>query len=302
MRLDPSQLAALEAVLRLGSFDSAAAELSVTPSAISQRIRALEDRAGTPLVIRSSPAEATELGARLARHARELALLDAGLAGELQEAHAAARIRLVLNADSLDTWALPALAATDLLFEIVVEDESISADRLRRGEVSAAVTAQIAPVQGCEVTALGAMRYRATCAPAFHARHFAQGVTAEALSRAPMLDFSGHDRHQRTWMKGITGQAVAAPAHLLPSTTGFVTAARLGLGWGLNPAPLVDAEIRQGRLVDMRPDRPFDVPLYWQVRSLVAPAFRPLTRAVTQAARAGLVQEGKENGTALAIS
>lgn len=291
MRFDPAQLAALEAVLRLGSFDSAAAELSVTPSAVSQRIRALEDRTGTPLVIRTTPAEATALGARLARHAREQALLDAALADELRQSRAAARVRIVLNADTLDTWALPALAATDLLFEIVVDDESISADRLRRGEVSAAVTTQKTPVQGCAVTALGAMRYRATCAPDFHARHFAGGVDAHSLARAPMLDFSGHDRHQRAWMRDLTGKALAPPAHLLPSTHGFVTAARLGLGWGLNPAPLVEDEIAAGNLVDMRPEQPFDVPLYWQVRSLVAPALRPLTRAITRAARKSLVQE-----------
>lgn len=290
MRYDPAQLAALEAVLRLGSFEGAAAELAVTPSAVSQRIRALEDRAGTPLVIRASPAAATALGARLARHARELALLDAGLAEELQQAQGAARLRLVLNADTLDTWALPALAQTDLLYEIVVEDESVSAERLRRGEVSAAVTTQAAPVQGCSVVALGAMRYRATCSPGFHARYFAEGVTARTLARAPMLDFSGHDRHQRVWMQGLTGAVLAPPAHLLPSTTGFVTAARLGLGWGLNPAPLVEGEIATGRLVDMAPGRPFDVALHWQWRSLVTPALRDLTRAITRAARAGLVQ------------
>ncbi|MBN7785750.1 LysR family transcriptional regulator ArgP [Ponticoccus gilvus] len=290
MRLDPAQLAALEAVLRLGSFEAAAAALGVTPSAISQRIRALEDRTGTPLVIRAAPAEATALGARLARHAREQALLDAALADELHEARAAARVRIVLNADSLDTWALPALADADLLYEIVVEDESISADRLRRGEVSAVVTTQANPVQGCDVIALGAMRYRATCAPAFHDRHFARGLDAAALARAPMLDFSGHDRHQRAWITALTGQPLSPPAHLLPSTHGFVTAAKLGLGWGLNPAPLVDAEIAAGRLRDMAPDRPFDVPLYWQLRSLVAPALRPLTRAMVRAAKRGLVQ------------
>jgi LysR family transcriptional regulator (chromosome initiation inhibitor) len=283
-------LAALEAVLRLGTFEGAAAELAVTASAVSQRIRALEDRAGTPLVIRTSPAGATALGARLARHARELALLDAGLAAELDAAQGSARLRLVLNADTLETWALPALAEADLLYEIVVEDESVSAERLRRGEVSAAVTTQAAPVQGCSVLPLGAMRYHATCAPGFYARHFAAGVSAETLARAPMLDFSGQDRHQRAWMRALTGRVLAPPAHLLPSTTGFVTAARLGLGWGLNPAPLVAEEVAAGRLLDMAPGRPFDVPLYWQWRSLVTPALRPLTRAITRAARAGLVQ------------
>ena len=43
MRIDHAQLRALAAVIREGSFDRAAQSLNVTPSAISQRVKALED-------------------------------------------------------------------------------------------------------------------------------------------------------------------------------------------------------------------------------------------------------------------
>ncbi|CUH76182.1 LysR family transcriptional regulator ArgP [Tropicibacter naphthalenivorans] len=287
MRYDPAQLAALEAVLRLGAFDLAAAELGVTPSAISQRIRALEDRTGAPLILRGPPATPTATGARLARHAQELALLDAALARDLGET-TQTHLRVAINADSLDTWAIPALARTSYLFDIVVEDESVSDQRLRSGDVVAAITSRDTPVQGCDVIPLGQLPYVATCSPDFHARHFADGVTPEALKTAPMLDFSGKDVLQRTWLRAVTGQTLAPPTHHLPSTLGFVLASLAGLGWGLNPRPMVDRHLSSGALIAMRPDHTHSVPLYWQVRSLMAPALRPLTRALRRAARDSL--------------
>ncbi|MFW2588296.1 LysR family transcriptional regulator ArgP [Sagittula sp. SSi028] len=284
---DPAQLAALEAVLRLGAFDAAAAELRITPSAVSQRIRALETQVGAPLVLRQSPARATDMGARLARHARDIALLDAALANDLGQAMQA-RLRVALNADSLDTWAIPALAQTDFLFDIVVEDETASDQLLRNGEVTAAIMTRAAPVQGCETHALGIMRYIATCAPEFKARWFRDGVSPYSLSRAPMLDFSGKDRLQRGWLGQICDTPPAPPVHILPSTHGFVTAARCGLGWGLNPLPLVAEDLKQGTLVAMS-DTVRDVTLYWQVRSHAAPAVLPLTRALKRAARTALL-------------
>lgn len=285
---DPAQLAALEAVLRLGAFDGAAAELGVTPSAISQRIRALEDRVGSPLVLRGTPAQATETGLRLARHARDVALLEADLARDLGQP-AQARLRIAINADSLETWAIPALAATDFLFDVVVEDESVSHRRLRDGDVMAAVTTQSRPVQGCDCLPLGTMRYVAFCAPSFHARHFSNGVDAQSLARAPMLDFSGKDPLQRSWMKALLGHVPAPPTHHLPSTHGFITASVHGLGWGLNPLLLISDHLAEGRLRTMLPDRPHDVALYWQARSLTAAAIRPLTQALRRAARAALL-------------
>ncbi|NDV49549.1 MULTISPECIES: LysR family transcriptional regulator ArgP [unclassified Salipiger] len=289
MQYDPSQLAALEAVLRLGSFDAAARALSVTPSAISQRIKALEDRAGAALVIRATPCTATPAGARLARHASEVALLEAALARDLGQHAAQARLRLAVNADSLGTWFLPALVGRDMLFDIVVDDQAFSADWLRRGEVSAAICDHARPVQGCDAVPLGRMRYVATCAPDFRDRYFSKGVTAETLSRAPLLQFDGKDALQHHWLRRVTGQALLPPTHRLPSTQGFVEAARLGIGWGLNPEFLAAPLLASGALVAMRPDAPEDIFLTWQVNRLVAAALAPLTRAVRAQARQSLL-------------
>ncbi|SDI50693.1 LysR family transcriptional regulator ArgP [Alloyangia pacifica] len=293
MQYDPSQLAALEAVLRLGSFDAAARQLSVTPSAISQRIKALEDRAGAALVIRATPCTATPAGARLARHASEVALLEAALARDLGQdvarAVPQARLRLAVNADSLGTWFLSALVGLDLLFEIVVDDQAFSADWLRRGEVSAAICDHARPVQGCDAVPLGRMRYIATCAPSFRDRYFAEGVTPETLARAPLLQFDGKDALQHHWLRRVAGAPLLPPTHRLPSTQGFVEAARLGLGWGLNPEILAAPLLASGELVAIRPDAPEDISLTWQVNRLVAPALAPLTRAVRAQARQALL-------------
>ena len=293
--LDPAQLAALAAVHRRGSFELAAAELHVTPSAISQRLKALEERIGTLLIRRGTPCAATETGLRLIRHHDEVALLEQALGAELPAlGQTRSTLRIAVNADSLATWVIPALAATEgFLFDIVIDDQEFSQDWLRRGEVAAAVTAHPGPLQGCDTLPLGALRYRATASPAYFERWMPQGLSAEALSHAPALTFSDKDRLQHLWVDRLTGGLATRagfPSHRLASSQGFVDACLAGLGWGLNPEPLVAAHIAAGRLIDLAPDHPLDTALHWQFARLTAPALAPLTRAMQAAARKTLRQ------------
>lgn len=283
MRLDPGQLAALSAVLRCGAFDLAAAELHVTPSAVSQRIKALEDAIGTALVHRGSPCTATHAGQRLAKHAGDLAVLelqlmqDMALSGQIS----GARLRLAVNADSLATWFIDALAeVSDLMFELVIDDQDHSADWLERGEVSAAVTGTGAVARGCDRFELGALRYVATASPEFRDTWFAAGVTAQSLMHAPCITFNAKDRLQAQWMAAVTGERPTPPCHSLPSTQAFVDAAKSGLGWGMNPEVLVHDALANGSLVALLPDQPLDVQLHWQVGRAMAGAIAPLTEAV----------------------
>ncbi len=285
---DPAHLEALAAVLRSGSFEGAAAALNVTPSAVSQRIRALEERVGTAVVIRAQPCRPTPAGARLARHAEDVALLEHALAADLGQETSRPHVRIAVNADSLATWFLPALAGVPgLLYDIVLDDQDHSADLLRRGEVQAAVTAHGAPVAGCDAHRLGRLRYLATASPAFAARWFPDGVTAGALTAAPALTFDRKDRLQADWAEAAAGRPVALPTHLLPSSQAFVDAARLGLGWGMNPEPLVAADIAAGRLVALSAGT-LDTELHWQVARLAGRPLAALTAAVRRAAAAVL--------------
>lgn len=285
---DPAHLQALAAILRTGSFEAASAALNVTPSAISQRIRALEERLGTAVVIRADPCRPTPAGARLVRHAEEVALLERTLAADLGQSEGRAHVRIAVNADSLATWFLPALAAVPgLLFDLVIDDQDHSAELLRRGEVQAAVTAHGAPLAGCDTHPLGRLAYVATASPAFVARWFPGGVTAEALAEAPALTFNRKDRLQADWVRSRAGRAIALQTHLMASSHAFVEAARLGIGWGMNPLPLIRAEIAAGSLVPLA-EETLDVALHWQVTRLAGRALAPLTASLRRAAAAAL--------------
>jgi LysR family transcriptional regulator (chromosome initiation inhibitor) len=292
--LDPAQLAALAAVHRRGSFELAAADLHVTPSAISQRLKALEEATGTLLIRRGQPCTATPTGLRLIRHHDEIVLLETTLAADLPNlTPGPATLRIAVNADSLATWVIPALAATDgFLFDLVIDDQDVSQDWLRRGEVVAAITAHPGPLQGCDTHPLGSLRYRATASPAYVARWFPDGVTANALSQAPALTFSDKDRLQDRWVAhqiGAAGKRASFPSHRLASSQGFVDACLTGLGWGLNPEPLVADHLASGRLVELVPDTALDVALHWQFTRLAAPALAPLTAAIRAQAASVLV-------------
>ncbi|KFE36831.1 LysR family transcriptional regulator ArgP [Thioclava atlantica] len=279
--LDYRALDALATVIETGSFEAAAARLGVTQPAVSQRIRALEERMGTVLVIRGAPCRATEDGARLIRHLREVALLEATLA----PAEAPPVLRIAVNADSLATWVLPALAqVTGMRFDLVIDDQDHSAHWLHRGEVVAAITSDPGPVAGCDTVALGRLRYVATASPDFVARHFRAGLNRESLSDAPALQFNAKDRLQEDWAAMICGGPVGLASHRIASTEGFVTATLLGLGWGLNPEVLVRGHLASGALERIG-QAPIDVPLHWQsLRRLKAP-LAPLSRAIRAAAR-----------------
>lgn len=284
---DPAQLSALAAVHRRGSFDLAAAELHVTPSAISQRIKALEEAAGTLLIRRGQPCCATATGLRLVRHHEETALLNKALAEDLQTVSDPALLRIAINADSLATWVIPALAqAPGFLYDILIDDQDFSQDLLKTGEVAAAITSHPGPLQGCDTVSLGPLRYRATASPAYVARWFGQGVTAQTLAQAPALRFNDKDRLQAQWAARQIGQDFALPSHRIASSHGFVDACLCGLGWGMNPEALVAPHLATGALVEIARDAPLDVPLYWQFNRLTARAIAPLTAALQNAAKA----------------
>jgi LysR family transcriptional regulator, chromosome initiation inhibitor len=281
-------LAALEAIHRRGSFDLAAATLGITPSAISQRLKSLEERMGCVLIRRGQPCTATLPGLRLIRHHDEVALLQSQLAQDLPNLQSApATLRIAVNADSLATWVIPALAATEgLLFDLVIDDQDYSQDWLKRGEVSAAITSHPGPLQGCDTLPLGALRYHATASPAYIVNWLPDGVTKAALAQAPALTFSDKDRLQSAWLTAQFGPAFAFPTHRLASSQGFVDAALAGLGWGMNPEPLIARHLANATLTELIPKTPLDVPLYWQFSRLTAPALAPLTRAMVEAATA----------------
>jgi LysR family transcriptional regulator (chromosome initiation inhibitor) len=296
--LDYPAARAVAMVVQTGSFDGAARALNVTPSAISQRVKALEERLGTVLIERGTPCVATDPGALLCRHMEHVGLLEKSLAAQLpgmvDPAAPTQRVTLnvATNADSLGTWFIAAAAAfgreTGDLLNVAIDDEEHTADWLRRGRVLAAVTALAKPVTGCKVHALGSLAYAATASPEYMARHFPGGVTAVALTDAPGLVFDQKDRLQHLWIRQTFGREVAYPSHGLPSTQSFVDASLAGLGWGLNPLQLVRDHLDAGRLVELVPGAMLERPLFWQVNRLASGQLSALTKYIVAASSRSL--------------
>lgn len=286
--LEKSNLIALSAVINSGSFEGAALGLHITQSAISQRIKALETALGSPVIIREKPCRPTEIGARLIRHLQDMELIEQATLTEIGLGATASKVRIAVNADSLATWVLPALAATpDSLYDLVIDDQDHSAEWLRTGQVAAAITSRADAVLGCDVHPLGTLNYLATCSPSFKDRHFPNGLNATSFASAPSLSFNAKDGLQKQFVLRECGKHIALPHHHIASTQGFVDATILGLGWGLNPVSLVKNHIKDGALTTLSAT-PLSTHLYWQVSRLVAGPLQPLTNAIQNAARAVL--------------
>lgn len=292
MHFDPDHLKTLSAILRSGSFEAAAAALHVTPSAVSQRIKQLEEHIGSTLITRATPCVGTPAGVRLAKLAHDIEVLERQtlqhLTPQSQVPHA--HVTLAVNADSLATWFTDALAPNEgLTFQVRVDDQDHSTDWLKRGSVSAAVTSLSKPARGCACIPLGSLRYIATASPEFMKKWFAQGVDALSLAQAPCMSFTHKDQLQNRWIQHATGQDLHPPTHFLPSTHSFVDVALRGMAWGMNPEILVADRIANGRLMPLIPNTPLDTALFWQISRLMEQALSDLTLHVRRAARQHLI-------------
>ncbi|WP_256107826.1 LysR family transcriptional regulator ArgP, partial [Streptomyces sp. ODS05-4] len=255
------QVRTLLAVVDEGTFDAAAAVLHVTPSAVSQRVKALEQRTGRVLLLRTRPVRATASGEVIVRYARQSARLERDARAELgiDDGQGPARLPIAVNADSLATWLLPALTGLEqdppVCFELYREDEAHTTALLREGQVMAAVTSSPDPVAGCTVRRLGRFRYLPVVSPALLARH--PGLPPRDLERfvreAPVVQFDRRDDHQDAFARSLTGGAAGASRvrHLVPTSEGFADAVAAGLGWGLVPEPQALALLERGAVVPL---------------------------------------------------
>ncbi|NNJ13926.1 LysR family transcriptional regulator ArgP [Pseudomonas putida CSV86] len=266
---DYKLLSALAAVIEQAGFERAAQLLGLSQSAISQRIKLLEARVGQPVLVRATPPAPTEIGRRLLNHVQQVRLLERDLQGQvpaLDEEGLPERLRIALNADSLATWWAEAAedfcARTQVLLDLVVEDQEVGLKRMRAGEVAGCLCASERPVAGARSVLLGAMRYRALASPAFMARHFNEGVDPQRLARTPAIVFGPDDFLQHRYLASL-GISDGFLHHLCPSSEGFLRLTEAGMGWGLVPELQAREQLASGRLVEVLPERPIDVPLYW---------------------------------------
>ncbi len=285
------QVRTLLTVVDEGTFDAAAAALHVTPSAVSQRVKALEQGVGRVLLQRTKPVRLTSSGEVLVRFARQLARLELDARAELgmADGEEPAALPIAVNADSLATWFLPALdrvpPAARICFELHREDEDHTTTLLREGVVMAAVTSSPDPVQGCSVSPLGLMRYLPVASPAYVARWLGDRPLRQVLGTVPVVLFDRHDDLQDSFARRLARGRDAGPLrHYVPSSEGFADAIAAGMGWGMLPTAQAGPRLAAGTLVRLDPERAADVPLYWQQWKLDSPPLAAVARAVAATA------------------
>ncbi|BAC18168.1 transcriptional regulator, ArgP family [Corynebacterium efficiens YS-314] len=288
--MNPIHLDTLLTIIDEGSFENASLALSISPSAVSQRIKALEKSVGRVLVSRTQPAVATEAGEVLVQAARKMALLQAETREQLAERLDEIPLTVAINADSLSTWFPPVFAEVAhwgaVTLTLRVEDEAHTLSLLRRGSVLGAVTREADPVAGCEVLRLGVMRHLPVATPELRARYTVDGQPDWV--RMPVLRFGPNDVLQDRDLEGRVDGAVARRrVSVVPSAEGFGEAVRLGLGWGLLPEAQAAPMLAAGDVVQLD-EKVVDTPLYWQRWRLESRLLARLTDAVVDAARAGL--------------
>ena len=239
--LDAKPLDALEAIVRAGSFELAAQWLCITPSAVSQRIRQLEEQLGQTVLVRSQPVRPTPAGKRLLRHVRQLQLLEAelrhDLAGDVPDAFTT--LAVAVNADSLETWFPEAIAdcvaQENLLLQLIVDDQDYTHALLKNGDVIGCVTTQAQALTGCQSVCLGRMPYVCVATPAFARRYFADGVSAEALRAAPAILFNLKDSLHLNFTADYGLALNDFPYFTVPAVHALLNVVLAGLGYGLTP-------------------------------------------------------------------
>lgn len=299
MSLLSPQVDAFIAVIEEASFDKAAKKLNVTPSAISQRLRTLEDRIGQLLVVRQTPCRPTRAGEQLLSRVKSMALLEAEVMADLlPEQHSQLHAKpfpIAVNEDSLSTWLLNAL--TDLhqeyghKFDIRVDDQEYTLEHLKNGDVLGAITSEKTPLQGCAVHFLGNMRYCAIASPQFAARYFAQGLTTEAFLNAPVMIYNRKDPLQMRFMQKVTGSNITPHhIHYLPDSVSLVEAAKRHMGWCVSADGLFEEAIAANSLVNLAPEVWLNEPHYWQHAAVNSKGLTQITNGFFQASKGILVR------------
>lgn len=286
---------ALDAVLKEQSFDKAAKRLYITQSAISQRIKLLETEYGQPLLIRSQPIQATALGQKLLGHYQRVLQLESELEKQLNKEKQLQRLPLAVNADSLATWFVDALASLlkqqQIELNLYVEDESKTWERLSSGEVLACVTSKEKPMAGGESHFLGYMQYLCVATPDFIARYFPKGVNKNNLQLAPAITFDQHDdMHIRFLADHFSLQQGQYPCHTVRSSHGFVDLTLAHGAYSLNSRLHIEQYLKTGELINVMPDKIVYIPLYWHCWQLSGTLISELTQAMIEHCQTVLIQ------------
>lgn len=292
MKIDVRQLSALAAVIEEQSFEKAAMRLHLTQSAVSQRVKQLENTFGQALLVRTTPPLPTPAGAKLLGYHQQVSLLEAQLLQQMgkESEQSWQKLSVGINADSLSTWCFdviqPFVKQHGLLLELRVDDQDQTHRLLQNGEVIGCISALNRPMQGCHCELLGVMVYHSMCSPEFKQQYFPKGVTRSAFMKAPAVHFDKKDQLQVNYLQRYWKiNSYEYVFHQVPSWEPFVDFVLRGMAWGMVPDIQGRDLVARGQLVKLTPRKSLPVPLYWHVWNLNAPLVRELTLELHKAAK-----------------
>jgi len=259
------------AVAESGSFDAAAQRLCITASAVTLRVQALEKDLGQILLLRERPCRVTQAGQQLLEHLQHQRLREQNLLQQFMgqsSQHEFHQFSIATNADSLSTWLLKVLQSTliehKIALKLSLDDQTQTHQLLETGLVNACISTESTAMKGCEVHYLGQMTYRMVATPSFVEKWFKDGIHRDALRHAPAIIFNGKDLMHHQVILNLFGlNQQSYPHYFIPSSTAFVEAVHLGLGFGLVPEYQIGDDLQSGKLIEIMPNAKTEMKLYW---------------------------------------
>lgn len=259
------------AVAESGSFDEAAQRLCITASAVTLRVQALEKDLGKILLLRERPCRVTQAGQKLLEHLQHQRLREQNLLQQFMgqsSQHEFHQFSIATNADSLSTWLLKVLQSTlieqKIALKLSLDDQTQTHQLLETGLVNACISTESTAMKGCEVHYLGQMTYHMVATASFVEKWFKDGIHRDALRHAPAIIFNGKDLMHHQVILNLFGlNQQSYPHYFIPSSTAFVEAVHLGLGFGLVPQYQMGDDLQTGKLVEVIPDAKTEMKLYW---------------------------------------
>ena len=288
---------AFAAVISEKGFEKASEKLGLTQSAVSQRVRQLEDMMGKILIRRTNPPEVTKEGRRLFSHFRQVDFLEKEfmISESKNSGEDYLKFPVGVNADSLDTWFLPSvedfIRKNKIAVEIITADQSETDKLLKSGEVLGCISSSPKSIQGCRKEFLGSMRYIAVSAPHFADKYFPEGINPESLQRTPSVFFNRSDNLLEQFFKGkYSFDMVNIPVNYIPSYERFVSAIVMELGYGIVPEIQAAEYIQKSRLVDISPGDFINIELYWHCWNIDSHIIKQFTAEMIKRSAAFLLK------------
>ena len=295
--LDYKLIEALAIVVQEGGFDKAAQYLRLTQSAVSQRIKQLEEQTGQIVIARTNPPKATPAGQQMIKHYAQVKRLEDDLFETMFSSDHNEYVTLAIgtNRDCLTTWLQAAvqefLARKNVVLDFRAADQEQTHKLMKDGEVIGCISVKDQPMQGCRLEYLGRMDYWLVATPTFAAQWFPKGVIPDAINRAPLIHFDRKDEMHAQFFKTIMKHPpTQLPIHYVPSIKTYADFILAGLAYGLLPDQECEPHIKSGVLLNLAPQKPVQIKLYWHCWNLKSRLLEEFTQQLVSNAKKLLPQ------------